>query len=76
MHILYVQGRHFDLALMFSKVRLDRPRALGLCILEETLAFHWTPSNKAPQVSSIFKVYVLPPCFIVCYLAKQCLGKL
>ena len=76
MHILYVQGRHFDLALMFSKVRLDRPRALGLHIFEETLAFHCTPSNKAPKVSSTSKVYVYLPCLIVCYPAKQCLGKL
>ena len=76
MHILYVQGRYFDLALMFSEVRLDRPWASRLHIFEETLAFHWAPSNKAPKVSSSFKVYVLQPCFIVCHPAKQCLGNL
>ena len=76
MHVLYVQGRYFDLALMLSKVRLDRPRALGLHIFEETLAFYRTPSNKAPKVSSTFKVYVLPPYFTVCYPAKQCIGNI
>ena len=76
MHILYVQGRYFDLALMFSEVHLDHPRASGLQIFEETLAFHWTASSEASEVSSTFKVYVLPPCFFVCYPAKKCLGHL
>ena len=76
MHVLYVQSRYFDLALMFSKVRSDRPRAPGLHIFEGTFAFHWTLSNTTHQVSSTFKVYVLPLFFIICYPAKQCLGNL
>ena len=43
MHILYVQGRYFDLALMFPKVRSDHPRASGLYVFEKKLPFAGRP---------------------------------